>query len=267
MTTKGRSPNYPSMDLGESIEAIKKVYAIERRARFPRTALATHLGYTSLNGRALAKIGAIRAYGLLDGREDSLTVSPTAMALIDAPKDSEDYLEALHIAFNSPPLFARIAAEHEETPSPQSLRWWLAKQGYMGDAADKALKVYLASLELVNSVEGEYRKSEPVAEKPSAGQAFGSLDDVMNSAFRSPVGAPQASRSAGVGDHEGLAVGVHERVLQSGMLSKSAGYRVIVSGHIGAAEIDRLLRKLEMDREILADPSDGRPDEENTDLA
>jgi hypothetical protein len=52
----------------------------------------------------------------------------------------------------------------------------------------------------------------------------------------------------------GLAMGVQERVLQSGMLSKSASYRVVVSGPVGVAEIDRLLKKLEMDKEILADP-------------
>ena len=50
-----------------------------------------------------------------------------------------------------------------------------------------------------------------------------------------------------------LGMGVHERVLQSGMLSKIAYYRVVVSGPVGVAEIERLVKKLEMDKEILAD--------------
>ncbi len=55
-----------------------------------------------------------------------------------------------------------------------------------------------------------------------------------------------------------------ERVLQSGMLSKHASYRVIVSGPVGEAEIERLLKKLEMDKEILAD---GDPAPDSTDVS
>lgn len=249
--SKSRSPNYPAMDLGESIEAIRGVYAKEKRAKFPRQSLATHLGYSSLNGRALAKIGALRAYGLIEGREDALQVSNTAIALLEAPKDSEDYIEAIHEAFNSPPLFVRILSEHgDEVPSDHTLRWWLAKQGYVGEAADRALKVYLASVSLVNSVPEPYKG--PVAVEPPAKEAtkFGSMDDLMNSVFPPPKGQARKAEAP----QESLAMGVHERVLQSGMLSKTASYRLIVSGHVGETEIDRLLKKLEMDKEILADP-------------
>jgi hypothetical protein len=64
-----------------------------------------------------------------------------------------------------------------------------------------------------------------------------------------------------------LGMGVHERILQSGMLSKTASYRVIVTGSVGVAEIERLVKKIEMDKEILADtdpvplmPVEGGPD-------
>lgn len=47
-----------------------------------------------------------------------------------------------------------------------------------------------------------------------------------------------------------------ERVLSDGILSKTATYRVIVGGNIGVKEIERLIAKLEMDKEILADEDD-----------
>lgn len=166
MTTRSRSPNYPSLALDEAIESIRKVYQAEKRSKFPRDALARHLGYSSLNGRALSKIGAVRAYGLLDGREDALHVSDTALAILEAPKDSEDYIEAIHRAFNTPTLFRRISEEYGgEMPSEPTLRWWLSKNGYIGDAADKALTSFLASQELVNSVGGAY--SAPVTTEQS----------------------------------------------------------------------------------------------------
>jgi hypothetical protein len=48
-----------------------------------------------------------------------------------------------------------------------------------------------------------------------------------------------------------------ERELTSGLLSKDASFRLIVSGEIGVKEIERLIKKLELDKEILADPDDG----------
>jgi hypothetical protein len=45
-----------------------------------------------------------------------------------------------------------------------------------------------------------------------------------------------------------------ERVLTTGLLSKEANFRLIVSGPIGVKEIERLIKKLELDKEILADP-------------
>jgi hypothetical protein len=44
-----------------------------------------------------------------------------------------------------------------------------------------------------------------------------------------------------------------ERELTTGLLSKDANFRLIVSGKVGEKEIDRLIRKLQLDKEILAD--------------
>jgi len=47
-----------------------------------------------------------------------------------------------------------------------------------------------------------------------------------------------------------------EREITTGLLSKEAGFRLIVSGHIGKKEIDRLIKKLEFDRDILSEADD-----------
>jgi len=44
-----------------------------------------------------------------------------------------------------------------------------------------------------------------------------------------------------------------EREFKSGLLSWRASFRLIVSGPIGAREIDWLIRKLAIDRDILTD--------------
>jgi hypothetical protein len=47
-----------------------------------------------------------------------------------------------------------------------------------------------------------------------------------------------------------------ERELTTGMLAKGTSFRLIVSGAIGVKEIDRLIQKLQIDKEILADSTD-----------
>lgn len=51
----------------------------------------------------------------------------------------------------------------------------------------------------------------------------------------------------------------NERELVTGLLSKDVSFRLLVRGPIGVKEIERLIRKLEFDKEILADET-GKPE-------
>jgi hypothetical protein len=51
-----------------------------------------------------------------------------------------------------------------------------------------------------------------------------------------------------------------ERELTTGMLAKEASFRLIVTGNIGVKEIERLIKKLELYKEILADQDEGEND-------
>jgi hypothetical protein len=44
------------------------------------------------------------------------------------------------------------------------------------------------------------------------------------------------------------------------LLAKDASFRLIVNGKIGVKEIERLIQKLEIDKEILADQDEETPD-------
>jgi hypothetical protein len=44
-----------------------------------------------------------------------------------------------------------------------------------------------------------------------------------------------------------------ERVLTTGLLSKESSFRLIVNGRVGVKEIERLIKKLEFDKDILAE--------------
>lgn len=249
-----RSPNFPQISLGEAIDNIRLVYQKEGRSKMPRLSAVKALGYTSINGRSLGILAALRSYGLLEGRGDDVRVSEDAITLLNAPTSSQERADALVRAFEAPSAFSLLRTRDDA--SADTLRWHLIKSNFRDDAADKLLRVYLESKELVNAQGGAFDSVH--GEKPvdASSQGFNpTLIDMANQVMPPPgleKSKTEAAAHRAAGPTE-LAMGVHERVLQSGMLSRHASYRVIVSGPIGEAEIDRLVRKLEMDREILAE--------------
>jgi hypothetical protein len=259
-----RSPNFPSINLGDAIEAVRAIYQREGRSLMPRLSAAKALGYNSMNGRSLSKLGALRGYGLLEGRGDDVKVSAVAITLLNAPKESKEWREALVSAFESPPGFALLLDKGEA--SPGTLRWHLVKANFRDDAAERSVQVFLESRDLVNSELGAYKFGVSAAASPvEAEDEFAPLLHPVPSSAPQPIAGGETQQRKGAVE-AGLAMSAHERVLQSGMLSKAASYRVIVSGPVGVAEIDRLLKKLEVDKEILADAdSEPQHEEDNPD--
>lgn len=154
-----RSPNYPNHDLGGALALAARVYEKDGRSKVPRSVIATHLGHDSLSGPALAKIGALRAYGLLEGSGDELRISDDALAALRAPDGSPERNAALaRLAFN-PSLFQEIRKDHPERPSKPNLVFWLQKRGFAENAASIAAQSYLASVELVESLSSGYHGS------------------------------------------------------------------------------------------------------------
>jgi hypothetical protein len=154
---KVRSPNYPTTDLGTALGLIRPVFKAEHRNKMSRAVLAKHMGFNSLNGRSLTNIGAVRAYGLIEGSGDQVRVSEDAVRALNAPEQSDERGAALaHCAFQ-PSLFKEIRQEYPQTlPSEENLRYWLITKGYTERAAGKATESYLKTMQLVGGVIEDY---------------------------------------------------------------------------------------------------------------
>jgi hypothetical protein len=151
-----RSPNYPLLDLSEAISAVQPVFSAENRNKFSRSVLAEHLGYSGLNGRALGKIGAVRAYGLIEGSGDDLRLSEDAITALVAPEGSPDRREALERCALKPALFEELSQEFQGLPSENNLKFWLIKRHFTAEAAGRAASTYLSTMRLVSGAEAYY---------------------------------------------------------------------------------------------------------------
>jgi hypothetical protein len=158
---KIRSPNYPNYDLEGALLLVDKVYAKDGRNKVSRPALATHLGHESLSGPALGKIGALRAYGLLEGSGEELRVSEDAISALKAPPASEERKVTLRRLALKPALFQAIKQEYPAQPSKENLTFWLIKQGFSTTAAAIAATSYLKTMSFVGGLGTSYNSDTP----------------------------------------------------------------------------------------------------------
>ncbi len=145
---KVRSPNYPALDLAAALKAVRKALDKDNRNKMSQAALGKHLGHDSLSGPALGKIGALRAYGLIDGKGDELRITDDAVTALMAPPGSPEGVDTIRRLAAKPSLFQDIQKEFTTPPSAENLKFWLIKRQFAPEAAEKAANCYLSTMQL-----------------------------------------------------------------------------------------------------------------------
>ncbi|MFP5204909.1 MAG: hypothetical protein ACLGSH_06115 [Acidobacteriota bacterium] len=165
---KHRSPNCPQITFAEAIEKGRKVYEQEHTHPAAKIVVAQDLGYSSINGRSLTLIGALRQYGILEGSADSLRVTQDAIAYFERDNGPEKVAAMRRMAL-APDLFAELAKLHiHGMPSDGNLRYELIQKGFTSKAADDVIKVYKANVQLATGEQGVYDEQEKDEEEPPA---------------------------------------------------------------------------------------------------
>jgi hypothetical protein len=169
---KVRSPNYPTVNLSAALELIRPAFKADNRNKMSRAVLAKHMGHKTLNGQALTKLGAVRAYGLIEGSSDELRLSDDAVFVLASPdKMNGGYRDALERLALKPQLFQDIKKQFPATlPSEHNLSFWLVQQHFTEEAAGKAAKSFLATMRLVSGGTEDYNPS-PGEEEPMTTQS------------------------------------------------------------------------------------------------
>ena len=158
---KVRSPNYPTVDLSAALALAQKAFAKDHRNKMSRQTLGKHMGHDNLSGPALTKIGALRAYGLIEGAGDELCITEDAVTALMAPSTGRAKKDALSRLAFRPALFQQIRKDFPGEVSDDNLRYWLIKRQFTTEAAAKAAKSYLATMRIVKG------EGTPYAEAPT----------------------------------------------------------------------------------------------------
>lgn len=245
--SSNRSPRYPNINLGDAILAVEKIFAKEGRSPVADEVAVQHLGYGGLNGASQKTLSALRKYGLVEDVSGGVRVSQDAIVIVanKGSPESRDRIDAIRRAAFRVELFSDLHEAFGARPSEQNLASQLVVRGFSQEGAPKAARSYLATMSLVS--QGVQNGDEPAASEAEETGA----DDGLSTPNGAGSSNERADQPAATSHKAG--VSADEKEWLSGPLSKSTSYRLIVQGEMGPREIAKLVRILQVQREVLED--------------
>lgn len=154
---------FPPLPLKDAVEAVEKLFAEIQRAEVDGVTASKALGYSSENGAARTKLGALNAYGLIDRGKKMVKVTEVGVSIAHPLGDSRQ--KGLREAALKPPLFKEIWDNHRQC-SESVLASTLIHKGFNAGSAAQAAKIFKSNVTFASLADGEYSP----AEKPSQSQ-------------------------------------------------------------------------------------------------
>jgi len=250
---KDRSPSFPFIPLQTAVERLTafEKYFGRHAAPAEKAGLAWEMKAKSSQGDQT--LAALRSFGLI--AYEGMGVN-RRVVLTD---DGRTYLRAQQEAVKKqilkacalrPRLTRKFWASWgaDRPPEAVAMDELTLKNGFSDAGAENFLRVYDATISYAGLSNSDILPTETEEEEEVEADGGEELPEQMMPKPKVP-----ASKGKGI-----LMEG--ERELTTGLLSKDASFRLIVSGSIGVKEIERLIKKLELDKEILADTEADEPD-------
>jgi len=256
---RDRSPAFPVVSLETAIGKLT-----EFEVHFKRTAARPEKVGDAWSIKTKAYVdrisAALRYFGLLEyqgaGKDRSIVVSEEGRKYLRAHQE-ETKQQVIKAAALRPKQIAKFWDEWgaDRPADAACMDDLIQNHGFSDSGARDFLKVYDATVTYAKLSDSD--KIAPNLEHDEAdGEPMQPVQDF------SPIGQPKP-RPGGRSVHDNpegfppIAVREHERELTTGLLAKDASFRLLVTGNVGVKEIERLIKKLELDKEILADQDDG----------
>ncbi len=190
-----RSPNYPAYSLESCVGYARMIWGKVRRNAGGLEILAKALGVNAVSGPVRSKIGALRQYGLLDGRGNALRLTDRAMALAVRKPGDPEYDEAVRAAALAPGLFATLAERADN--DDDALRWHLMQTlKFSEDGAKRAVRSFRETMAFAKLGANDYTQgNEESAPEDTflSASVTGSVTRPVATPGRPGAPAPQAS--------------------------------------------------------------------------
>ena len=156
MTRRPRSPNFPAVDLETAIQLAIDLYNGVGKGQFTPIDAAKAWGYNTASGPVKVRIGALRQYGLIDGRRGKNAENPhlsmRGLTLALGNSNSSEYAEALREASVAPPLFYELRQTRPEAADGVLREFLVIHKNFTSDGAERFIDVYKSTIDQVRSL-------------------------------------------------------------------------------------------------------------------
>ncbi len=252
---RDRSPSFPFIPLKTAIERLTAFEEHHKRAQVPPDRVGLAWGMKANSSQAQQTIAALKAFGLLQTQLSAagrgVIVSEAGRTYLRAQQDSVKREVLQQAALRPRQIETHWKYWGTERPKDAACLDQLVLTGHFSpDGAEKFLRVYDETIAYAGLSDSDKIAPDPEEDPPEEpGEGEDREDDPP------PSSAPR-STAPPAQDKVRLMEG--ERELTTGLLSKEASFRLIVNGRIGVKEIEMLIKKLQLDKEILANEEQSR---------
>jgi hypothetical protein len=242
---RDRSPAFPQIPLGEVVErltAFEKCFG-RHPAPLDKAGLAWNVKQSGEVLAAMRHFGFVEYAGGADARQVAITEDGRNLLRAQQPSIRQEILRSAAIRPKEINRFWGIWGS-DRPPDPVCIDELVLRNGF----SDRGAPIFLRSYDKTIAFAGLSETDRIAFDSIEAERG---RDDVVSeeSPPLKPLGlTPPPPRGAVLMDGE--------RELTTGLLSRDANFRLIVTGRVGVREIERLIKKLELDKEILADETE-----------
>jgi hypothetical protein len=149
---KGRSPNFPAIDLETALQRAREIWNKESRHPAAPETILGHWGYSPKSSGGLQTLAALKQFGLLadEGRGDlrRARVSDLGQSILFHNEGTQEWFNELQKAVLSPPSYQDVWDRYKgELPSDQNLlRYLMFERGFTEGGADEFIRQLRNSL-------------------------------------------------------------------------------------------------------------------------
>jgi hypothetical protein len=241
---RDRSPSFPFIPLQSAVERLTAFETTFGRHPVPVEKAGPAWGWKEKSSQADQTLAALRSFGLIEyqkinGRRQ-VVLTEEARKYLRAQQDTVKKQVLKQSALRPKIVRQFWTSWGPDRPSdPIAIDQLTLENGFSDAGAKNFLRVYDATISFAGLSD-----SDKVMPPDPVDDAVDEPEDDFEMDNPPPPKPPKG----------GIALMAGERELTTGLLSKEASFRLIVSGRVGAKEIDRLIQKLSLDKEILAEP-------------
>jgi hypothetical protein len=224
-----KSPTYPRVSLQRAIELTRKIYDSALDSPVETTTILTLMGFQGESGPSRAALATLKQFGLVEGRDQSLRVTPLGQSIVHS-MSADEQRKAIVAAADTPQIYQTIKGHFAgRLPSDSVLEAYIVRNhGFSRAGALFLVKILRETENFVGpyrlkSIEDDSEVSSDNEKSPEP-----SAKDVVAGIL------PSADYSAKTG----------ERILVR--ISKDAQAELFLHGKVTYESLEKLLQYIEL---------------------